>query len=348
MFSRSIFLACCLASVSGYTDATATVDGLAADAASAVADSAKPSWLLVVCGLPGDDAHRERLSGAVEQIMSAATSVLQVPTENVTALVGDEAMQETLQPTLDRTLEICTRESLQDAVTTLCETVPANADCWIILLGHADLYAGKSRFNVQGPDLDQTDMAAWLQPLQAKRQIVLVTMPVSGFWLKPLAGANRIVVSATEADQEYTGTEMPYALADVLTGRGEHEKLRDADGDGEFSLFDLYVIVNLEIHGRFKSLERLQTEHAQLEDNGDGRGSEVQSPYIPADPVETEEVAADDQPDDEDVTQDVVPVDGEQVLPTEPKSLTAPKPITNESMDGYHARQVLLDEPADQ
>ncbi len=326
-FFRSILLMFCLAGLPVFADDATTpgaadVTAVTADAASQDAVIDNPSWLLVACGLPGDDEHRERLTTAVEQIMAAAESVLKIPAEHVVGLAGDEMMRDVLEAKLNRRLKICTRESFQNAAAELCQSVPADADCWIILLGHADLYDHSSRFNVQGADWDQTEMATWLKPLVARRQIIFVTTPVSGFWLKPLGGPNRIVISATEADQEYTGTEMPYALADVLAGQGEHENLRDIDGDGVLSLLDLYVVVNLEIHERFKSIERLQTEHAQLDDNGDGRGSEVQAPYIPLAPPEEDDEA--------------------EASSTDTGSPPTPKPITSESLDGYRSRQTWL------
>jgi hypothetical protein len=113
---------------------------------------------------------------------------------------------------------------------------------------------------------------------------------------------------------------MPYALADVVAGRGAHAKLEDIDRDGSLSLLDLYLASALEVHGRFKVLERLQTEHAQLDDNGDGRASELQFPYLPEDP-------------DEDSDEDEPPA----VEVREP-----PKIVTNPNLDGYRSRNVIL------
>jgi hypothetical protein len=49
------------------------------------------------------------------------------------------------------------------------------------------------------------------------------------------------------------------------------------------------LAVNLEIHQRFKSTDRLQTEHGQLEDNSDGIGKELQVDFLPVDALEGEE-----------------------------------------------------------
>ena len=119
---------------------------------------------------------------------------------------------------------------------------------------------------------------------------------------------------------------MPYALTDLLAGDGEHASLEDVDGDGSVSLLDLYLSVNLEIHGRFQALERLQTEHASLDDNGDGRGSEVQLAYMPVEEEDEDDEAEDEEPAE---------------LVDEPTS-ELPKPISNRNLDGYRSRQILL------
>ncbi len=274
---------------------------------------AKPNrWLLLCCGLPGDNGHRERLTGACEKIYTAAEPVLGVNHAQLRVLAGDKAMQTALQKE-GRKVEICTRESVIAATQTLSEQALPDDECWIMLLGHSHLYDGSSQFNVQGKDFDQTEFAAWVSTLRSQQQVFLLTMPVSGFWIKPLTNDSRIIITATEADLEFTGTEMPYALADVLAGEAETQKLEDVDGDGNLSILDLYLAVSLETDNRFKSLDRLPTEHAQLDDNGDGRGSEVQQPYLP---VESK--------DDDAITPE------------------RPKPIDVQTLDGFRSRHLFL------
>jgi hypothetical protein len=284
-------------------------------------------WLLLCCGLPGDEEHRERLTGACEQIISAAESVLGVSPARLRLLVGDDEMRDALADQAKH-IGVCTKESVPEALADLSEQVQADDACWIVLLGHAHLYDGASYFNVLDADFDQTEFASWTKPLVCREQVFWITMPVSGFWIKPLSGEARVVISATEPDLEYTGTEMPYALADLLAGDHEQQSLADIDQDGSLSLLDLYLAANLEIQGRFAAIERLQTEHARLEDNGDGRGSEIQQAYLPE---ESDESTDDGEPADE----------------TEPSEsdVETPMPISNQSLDGYRSRQILIRSP---
>ena len=304
-----------------------------AEKSAPATQSTKPKrWLLLCCGLPDDDGQRERLTAACTKIIASAEPTLSVSSEHLQVLAGDEEMQEALSKSTS-TVGVCTKKTVRASLAQLCEQVPADGACWIVILGHAHLYGTKSQFNVLDTDFDQKEFGEWLKPLACAEQVVIMTTPISGFWIKPLRTTSRVVVTATEADLEYTGTEMPYALADVLAGEGEHAKLQDIDQDGSVSLLDLYLAANLEIHGRFMALDRLQTEHALLDDNGDGRGSELQFPYLPVDEEESSEEDAKD--------------DTENSEAVEKPAVELLKSISNKNLDGFRSRHLLLRQPAE-
>jgi hypothetical protein len=80
------------------------------------------------------------------------------------------------------------------------------------------------------------------------------------------------VVTATATDGEVNETEFPQALATVA---GKPTAAIDKDGDGRVSLAELFVAFTAEVDARFAADERAPTEHAQLDDDGDGRGTEA-------------------------------------------------------------------------
>jgi hypothetical protein len=87
-----------------------------------------------------------------------------------------------------------------------------------------------------------------------------------------------VVVSATEPDLETNETLFPSSLARLLETFPE-DSVHDVDKDGVYSLLDLYLAVALDVARRYSEEMLLATEHAQLDDNGDGRGSELQLQY---------------------------------------------------------------------
>ncbi len=240
-------------------------------------------WLMVVCGLPGDAEHRERLTRATRQIALSAPQVFGITEGQRVVLAGDEEMVAALSSDLPA-CKVATRESMEESIVTIGSRLKPHDAVWIILLGHANLYGKSSYFNLAERDIDQVGFAELVGQLQCQQKVFWISTPVSGFWLRSLAADNTVSISATEAALELTGTEMPYALGDVLAGESQHQPLADIDQDGRLSLLDLYLAVNVEITARFAALERLQTEHAQLDDDGDGRGRELQADYLPVDP----------------------------------------------------------------
>ena len=330
---------------------------------SPTADSPTKRHVLICCGLPGDDRHRELMTEACQRLIGASKQRLGVAETDLVVLAGDEEMQEALRPEHPE-VGVTTRESLEETLKNTASTLTPSDGFWCFLIGHSHPYGAESQFNVLGKDINQSDFAQAAMPIECREQVFWLTQPISGFWIKPLSRPGRIVISATEADLEFTGTEMPYALAAVLSDESENVAFDDVDGDGVLSLLDLYLAANLEVTGRFRAIDRLQTEHAQLDDNGDGRGSEVQQPYLPAEPEEEEEEEEEDAEEDEaDEDEEAEENDGEENdgedgeeeaaeeaidEAASPSAEPAPKPplIQSQNLDGFRSRYVLiLDRP---
>jgi hypothetical protein len=148
---------------------------------------------------------------------------------------------------------------------------------WVIVMGHGHFDGRHSYLNIPGPDVDERAFAKLFDGLESREQIFFITTPASGFFLKPLAARNRIVIAATEADREVNETVFPLALAAVLTTPPEGT---DRDKDGKISVFELYLAVAADVMKQYADAENLPTEHARLDDNDDGRGTELQERYL--------------------------------------------------------------------
>ena len=123
------------------------------------------------------------------------------------------------------------------------------------------------------------DFAKLFADLKAREQVFCMTTPTSGYYIKPLAAKGRVVISATETDWETNETEFPHELARVWSSPPEAKEF-DIDQDGTITLFDLYVTVARNLAQSYLERELLATEHPLLEDNGDGRGTEVQIDFL--------------------------------------------------------------------
>lgn len=141
------------------------------------------------------------------------------------------------------------------------------AELWLVLIGHGTFDGKEARFNLRGPDVSATELAAWLKPVQRPLAIINTTSASSPF-LKALAGTNRVVITATRSGYEQSAARFGGELAKALASPAA-----DLDQDGQTSLLELFLSASAQVAESYKTQGRLLTEHALLDDNGDGLGT---------------------------------------------------------------------------
>jgi hypothetical protein len=134
---------------------------------------------------------------------------------------------------------------------------------FVVLIGHGSFRSGEGRFNLPGPDLTPAVLAGLLEPLDEQEVVVVSTASASGAFAEPLAGPGRVVVTATKSGQERNQTVFGEHFVTALTTGGA-----DVDKDGRVSLLEAYEYATREVERFYESENRLQTEHARLEDEG--------------------------------------------------------------------------------
>jgi hypothetical protein len=231
---------------------------------------------LIFCGHPGDSEHREQYAETVSKL--AESLVKKLGFEDVTVLFGTEEMHSDSGPKPESAREPCTQESIGAAVAELRKSLRSDDSLWVFVVGHAHLDGGYSWFNIAGPDMHQEQFGELFRDLKCREQVFWITTAASGFYARTLAQEGRVVITATEADREINETIFPHVLASVLA---EPPADLDADGDETIALLDLYIAVARRIAQQYTEENALPTEHAHLEDNGDGRGTEIQIDYLP-------------------------------------------------------------------
>ncbi len=232
---------------------------------------------LLICGLPGDDEHRKLFTGTVEKLYKALTERCGFAASDVMVRFGVEKAAGD-GPALSGMRGLSSREGLAADIDELRKRLGEQDTLWVIVLGHTYYDGRHSHLNIPGPDLDEREFGKLFEGLKAREQLFLITTPASGFFIKPLAASGRTVIAATEPDQEVNETLFPHALAEVLAVPPEGI---DRDKDGKLSVFELYLAVVSSVMQRYADAEDLATEHAQLDDNGDGRGTELQERFLP-------------------------------------------------------------------
>jgi hypothetical protein len=239
-------------------------------ASGAIADdgsSPTASRALIVVGLPGDSAHEALFRESAGRWKDWLVGTLGFAPGDVRTLAGSAVVKGFGDAP-------ATRESVATEAESLRKKTAAVDRVWVFVIGHANLDDGHAFLHLPGPDLRDDEFAALFRGLVAREQVFWLTTPASGAFLKPLSATGRIVIAATERSGEVNETEFPQALAEVVArpvGR------LDLDKDSKVSIRELYLATVEAVEARFKADMRAPTEHAQLDDDGDGSGSELQS-----------------------------------------------------------------------
>jgi hypothetical protein len=233
---------------------------------------------LIICGLPGDADHRKLFAETVEKLYAGLTTRLGFVPDRVRVLFSDETSEKD-GPALRANRGPATREKLAEIVADIRQSLNAGDALWVFVLGHAHFDGRFSWLNLPGPDVNQVEFGKLFEPVACREQVFFITTPVSGYFVKPLSSAGRIVISATEADAEVNETMFPLKLAVALAEPPPMAEF-DSDGDGRATLLDAYLWSAKTTAQEYLSGELLATEHSLLDDDGDGRGSEVQLDYL--------------------------------------------------------------------
>ena len=138
---------------------------------------------------------------------------------------------------------------------------------WLVLIGHGTFDGKEARFNLRGPDVSATELARWLQPFH--RPLALInTGSASAPFINKLSATNRVVVTATRSGHEQNFTRFGQYLAEAIAN-----PQADLDKDGQVSLLEAFLMASRQAAEFYKLEGRLATEHALLDDNGDGLGT---------------------------------------------------------------------------
>jgi hypothetical protein len=240
--------------------------GLASFSFGADGPSPGPGRALIVVGLPGDAAHEAVFRATVAAWRNWLTGPLGFAATEVRVLSGPDSGPNPVPGDTP-----ATRESIAREAEAFTKSVSTEGRAWVFVLGHANLDGGHAFLHLPGPDLRDDQFAGLFGKLAAKEQVFWMTTAASGAFVPALAKAGRVVVAATEPSGETNETEFPHALAEVVA---QPASRLDLDKDGKVSVFEVVLATTEAVEARFQADKRAPTEHARIDDNGDGVGTE--------------------------------------------------------------------------
>jgi len=202
--------------------------------------------LIIVTGAPGEDEYAERFEKQVTTWKSACDKVGIV----VSVIGKDEHDAEALEAALKKA------------------AAKPTGQMWLVLIGHGTFDNREVKFNLRGPDVTAKQLAAWCQPIQREMVIIDGGSSSAGF-LTPLAGKRRVIITGTKSADEIYYTRFGEFFAPAITG----DLAADLDQDKQVSVLEAFRHASKRVAEFYEVEERISTEHALIEDNGDGVGT---------------------------------------------------------------------------
>jgi hypothetical protein len=224
--------------------------------------------LLIVSGLGGEPKYAEMFRKWGLALVDAARTRYAVPDSEVVYLAEAGAAD-------SRISGVSTKENIERTLQRFAQRTGAGDQIVIVLVGHGSGESEDSRISLPGPDMTARDFARVLDKLTAQQVAFIDMTSASGDMLPVVSGPNRVVITATKSSFERNESQFAGFFVTALTGDGA-----DVDKDGRVSLLEAFRYAAAETKRHYEQDTRLQTEHAQLDDDGDKKGSADPDPRV--------------------------------------------------------------------
>lgn len=215
--------------------------------------------LIIVTGVSGEKRYADLYAAWAGAVSSAATTRFGMADSLVTVLSEDPTRAGL------RITGRSSRENVLGAVAAAVHASRAGDRIAIILFGHGNSQDDTPKLNLPGPDVTAAEFATALRGSDALSILFVNTASASGDFVKQLSAPNRIVVTATRSAREQNETTFPQFFVGALTSN-----LGDTDKDGRVSVLEAFTYARREVEKTFEQGNRIATEHAILDDDGDG------------------------------------------------------------------------------
>ena len=208
------------------------------------------TFYVTVAGLGGEPEYEQRFSSLaleIDKLLRAGG-----PDAKVTTLYGGQATKAQVTAAL---AEIAKEAKPSDAVA-------------LMLIGHGSFDGFEYKINLPGPDLTGVEIASMLDRIAATRQLVVNMTSSSGGSRAALEKQGRIVITATKSGSEKNATVFARYWVEAL-----RDPAADTDKNEGLTALEAFTYAEQKTNQFYETQKRLATEHAVLEDVGQGDGA---------------------------------------------------------------------------
>jgi hypothetical protein len=202
------------------------------------------TYILTVAGLGGEPDYEQRFAGLAtdtDKILKTGAQSDRV----VETLKGADATRAKVEASLNR---------------IAAQAKPADAFV-LMMIGHGTFDGTEYKFNLPGPDISATELAALLNKIPAGRQLVVDMTSASGGAAGILKKENRTVITATKSGTEKNATVFARYWVEAL-----RDPAADIDKNETISALEAFQYAEKKTAQFYTEQKRLATEHPQIDD----------------------------------------------------------------------------------
>jgi hypothetical protein len=227
---------------------------------------AQSTHIVVIVGLAGDPEHGELFRRWAGTLVDHASGPLAIPKTRIHYLLEQQELDK-------RATGRSTKETIDRTLGALAASAGDDDVVFVVLIGHGTFDGKVAKFNLPGPDMTPADFAVLLKRFGAKKVVFVNSASASAPFIEPLAAPGRVIITGTRTGAEKYATLFGGAFIDALAG-----ETADADKNRRVSMLEAFNAAKTDVARAYEQQKIMITEHALLEDGGDGEGSLDPSP----------------------------------------------------------------------
>ena len=215
---------------------------------------------IIICGSGGSEEYIERFAQWGARLQTALVDRMGRSAESVILLT------ESSDPPSDL-------KSIGATLKRAVEEAGPEQDLFIYMIGHGGYMRQVSTFHIPGPDLRAEELDRMLEAADARRVVVVNGASSSAGFINALSGPRRIICSATKSVEEQNATEFFEFFI-----QGLEEGSADQNHDERISVLEAARQAAALTEAWYLTEGLISTEHALIDDNGDGLGERLFDP----------------------------------------------------------------------
>lgn len=228
-------------------------------------DTATDRFAILIGGLGGSPEHSEKFEQYLFDARKALVDDIGFSSDHVVVL-AEAAIKD--REFVD---DVSTAENIRLQFESLASRVGVGDHVYVMLFGHGSFDGDHAQLNIPRRDLTESDYSKLVDALGAGRVVFINTASASAPFVGAISAPGRIVATATKTGTERNETVFPGFLVEGLSGL-----TADLDRNGDVSVGELFRYAAENTTRHFEETSHLATEHAILEDTGDGVGYRVE------------------------------------------------------------------------